>query len=184
MGGRHAANRGVPEEEPNDADAYDAWMRRHGEGLLTYVLGLTRGDRAEAQAIVKETWYRSSQSPTQTTRRGGSVRARLIVVARAVFDEGRGSRRAGGAGPIDHPGAAARGAPTGTMPGASTTVVRALGELSRQHRDILVELFYGGTSLEDAAAARAIPVETVKTRLYYAMRALRAVLDQQAPGPR
>ena len=47
------------------------------------------------------------------------------------------------------------------------------------HRDILVELFYRGVSLEEAAAVRGVPVETVKSRLYYAMRALRIVLDQQ-----
>lgn len=165
MGGRHAANRKASDEEAYDADAYGAWMRRHGDALFTYVLGLTRGDRAEAQDIVKETWYRSSQGSAGMGRRGGSARARLIVVARAVFDERSGSRPA---------------VATGKMPGASTTVVRALDELSHQHREILVELFYGGTSLQDAAAARAVPVETVKTQLYYAMRALRAVLDAGA----
>lgn len=165
MGGRHAANRKASDEEPYDADAYDAWMRRHGDGLFTYVLGLTRGDRAEAQDIVKETWYRSSQEVTG--RRGGSIRARLVVLARTVHNERSGLRPA-----------------AVTMPGASTTVVRALDQLSAAHREILVELFYGGASLQAAAAARSVPVETVKTRLYYAMRALRAALDQQVPDPR
>ncbi|WP_242624704.1 sigma factor-like helix-turn-helix DNA-binding protein [Krasilnikovia cinnamomea] len=63
-----------------------------------------------------------------------------------------------------------------------TTVLRALDELSATHRDVLVELFYRGDSLEEAAAARGVPVETVKSRLYFAMRALRAVLDRQLAG--
>jgi RNA polymerase sigma-70 factor (ECF subfamily) len=53
-----------------------------------------------------------------------------------------------------------------------------MDELSATHRDVLVELFYRGVSLERAADAEGVPVETVKTRLYYAMRALRTVLDQ------
>jgi RNA polymerase sigma-70 factor (ECF subfamily) len=64
----------------------------------------------------------------------------------------------------------------------STTVLRALDDLSDVHRDILVELFYRGISLEDAADEHGVPVETVKSRLYYAMRALRVVLDQQIGG--
>jgi RNA polymerase sigma-70 factor (ECF subfamily) len=41
------------------------------------------------------------------------------------------------------------------------------------------ELFYRGVSLEEAAQVRGVPVETVKSSLYFAMRALRIVLDQQ-----
>jgi RNA polymerase sigma-70 factor (ECF subfamily) len=58
-------------------------------------------------------------------------------------------------------------------------VARALDEMSAVHRDILVELLYRGVSLEEAAAVRGVPVEIVKSRLYFALRALRIVLDQQ-----
>ena len=169
MGGRHAANRRASDGDPERGDAYDALVEQHGPSLLRYVLGLTGGDRVEAQAIVKETWYRVAQEPARIVQRVPSPRAWLIVVARGVFEEGH--RR--------HPGT--RAAPPAPEPGASTTVVRAMDSLSRTHREILVELFYRGTSLEEAAAARDVPVETVKTRLYYAMRALRLVLDQQSP---
>jgi RNA polymerase sigma-70 factor (ECF subfamily) len=57
-------------------------------------------------------------------------------------------------------------------------VIRAFDELSGVHRDILIGLFYRGVSLEEAAEASSVPVETVKSRLYFAMRALRVVLDQ------
>ncbi|BFU43504.1 sigma factor-like helix-turn-helix DNA-binding protein [Krasilnikovia sp. MM14-A1004] len=82
----------------------------------------------------------------------------------------------------DRPARSVRPRPGTAPPG--TTVLRALDELSAVHRDVLVELFYRGDSLEAAAAARGVPVETVKSRLYFAMRALRAVLDSQlAPDP-
>jgi RNA polymerase sigma-70 factor (ECF subfamily) len=54
-----------------------------------------------------------------------------------------------------------------------------MSELSGAHREILVELFYRGVSLEEAAEVRGVPVESVKSGLYFAMRALRMVLDQQ-----
>jgi RNA polymerase sigma-70 factor (ECF subfamily) len=72
-------------------------------------------------------------------------------------------------------------------PHGETTVVRAMDDLAASHREILVELFYRGVSLEAAAAARGVPVATLKSRLYFAMRALRGVLDQRtepAPDPR
>jgi RNA polymerase sigma-70 factor (ECF subfamily) len=69
--------------------------------------------------------------------------------------------------------------PERAAPRSGTTIVRAMDDLAAAHRDVLVELFYQGISLEDAAAARGVPVETLKSRLYFAMRSLRTVLDQQ-----
>jgi RNA polymerase sigma-70 factor (ECF subfamily) len=167
MGGRHAVNRGDSGDEPDRADVYPQLVEQHGPALFRYAMGLT-GDRVEAQAVVKETWYRVSQEPARVLQRAPSTRAWLIVVARGVFDEWH------------HHRSGETSAPAPPDPSEATTVVGALDNLSRTHRDILVELFYRGTSLEDAAAARGIPVETLKTRLYYAMRSLRVVLDQRA----
>ena len=167
MGGRHSADRGA--SDSGAGDAYEALLERYGPGLFRYALGLTGGDRAEAKAIVKETWYRVTQEPARVARRAPSTRAWLTVLARGVFDEWHPRSP-------DEPFV-----PSSPTPGQTTTVVQAMESLSRAHREILVELFYRGTSLEDAAAARDVPVETVKSRLYYAMRSLRVVLDQQAP---
>ncbi|MFI5491468.1 hypothetical protein [Actinoplanes sp. NPDC051859] len=60
-----------------------------------------------------------------------------------------------------------------------TTIVRAIEDLAAAHREILIELFYQGVPLEAAAAARGLPVREVKSDLYFALRALRAVLDQR-----
>ena len=77
--------------------------------------------------------------------------------------------------------AAARAAARGpaTAPPRQTTIVRAIEDLAAPHREILVELFYQGVPLEVAAAARGLPVREVKSDLYFALRALRSVLDQQ-----
>ena len=59
------------------------------------------------------------------------------------------------------------------------TIAEALGQRSSQrHREVLVECFYRGRSVAEAAAVFGVPPGTVKSRTHYAMRALRLVLDE------
>lgn len=58
------------------------------------------------------------------------------------------------------------------------TVAEALGRLSAQHREVLVECFYRGRSVAEAAARLGVPPGTVKSRTHYALRSLRVALDE------
>jgi RNA polymerase sigma-70 factor (ECF subfamily) len=179
----HHADLFSPGDEPSAADAdeesFETLIEQHREALLGYVLRLTGGDAAEAECVVKETFYRASQEPSRLVQRTSSVRPWLVLLARTAFQDGHRTAPASPEPRCDEPPAVQ----------AETTVIRAMDNLSRVHREILVELFYRGTSLEEAAQVRGIGVDTVKSRLYYAMRALRIVLDQQIadrepePGP-
>ena len=194
--GRHAADR--PRNPPLHADlfvptpgsaaaraaqeraasAFETLVEPHREALETYVLRLTGGDEGAAESLLKETLYRAAQDPSRYPQRASAVRAWLVLTARTIL---RDSERT--AGYDDRPEGRTPQPPPG--PRAATTIVRAMDDLATTHRDILVELFYQGLSLEEAAAARGMPVETLKSRLYFAMRALRVVLDQQlADRPR
>jgi RNA polymerase sigma-70 factor (ECF subfamily) len=55
----------------------------------------------------------------------------------------------------------------------SVTVLAALEELSEDHRGVLDQIYFQGRSLGEAATALGIPAGTVKSRSYYALRALR-----------
>ena len=55
-------------------------------------------------------------------------------------------------------------------------VLGAMDRLSAEHREVLVEMYYRGRTVNEAAKALRIPPGTVKSRSYHAMRALRAVL--------
>jgi RNA polymerase sigma-70 factor (ECF subfamily) len=52
-----------------------------------------------------------------------------------------------------------------------------LGHLSADHRKVLVELYYRGCTVTEAAVSLGIPVGTVKSRSFHALRVLRARLE-------
>lgn len=55
----------------------------------------------------------------------------------------------------------------------------ALNSLSPAHREILNETVLRDRSVNDAAEVLGIPVGTVKSRAYYALRALRVALEER-----
>ena len=59
-------------------------------------------------------------------------------------------------------------------------LARVFDRLSLDHRTIVVLHHYLGLTIEEAAAAIGIPVGTAKSRLHYALDALRAVLEADA----
>jgi len=57
-------------------------------------------------------------------------------------------------------------------------VSAALGRLTREHRDVLRECHFLGSSVAEAANALGIAPGTVKSRTYYALRALRLTIEE------
>ena len=54
-----------------------------------------------------------------------------------------------------------------------------LGQLSHHHREVLLLHFLGGFSLAEISDIANVPIGTVKSRVYYAKKALREVLEQE-----
>ena len=57
-------------------------------------------------------------------------------------------------------------------------VYDALGRLTQEHRDVLRECYFLGSSVAQAAHALGIAPGTVKSRTYYALRALRLAIEE------
>jgi RNA polymerase sigma-70 factor, ECF subfamily len=57
-------------------------------------------------------------------------------------------------------------------------VVAALGRLTQEHLDVLRECYFRGSSVAQAAYALEIASGTVKSRTYYALRALRLAIEE------
>ena len=58
-------------------------------------------------------------------------------------------------------------------------VVAALQALSASHREVVVLRFYHDMSLEEIAAVTGAPLGTVKSRLFHALKHLKATLDPE-----
>ena len=61
----------------------------------------------------------------------------------------------------------------------SWAVAEALASLRPDHREVIVETYYRGHSVAEAAATLGIPVETVKSRTFYALKALQLALQER-----
>ena len=57
-------------------------------------------------------------------------------------------------------------------------VAVALGRLTQEHRDVQRECYFRGSSVAQAAHALGIAPGTVKSRTYYALRALRLAIEE------
>lgn len=156
--------------------AFERLIEPHRDGLRAYLVQVTQGDEALADSVLKETLYRAAQEPRRHPQSPAAVRPWLVLSALSVLHDGE---RHAPAGHDDRPPAPQRPAPETAAAPPATTIIAAMEELPAEHRELIVELFYRGASLEEAAAAREVTVETLKARLYYAMRTLRTVLDQQ-----
>jgi RNA polymerase sigma-70 factor (ECF subfamily) len=64
------------------------------------------------------------------------------------------------------------------LPVDRSVVATALGRLTQEHRDVLAELYLRGSSVAQAAHELGIAPGTVKTRIYYALRALRLAIAE------
>jgi len=62
-------------------------------------------------------------------------------------------------------------------------MAEALSALRPEHRRVLVEVYYRGHSVADAAKTLGIPEGTVKSRTYYALRALKLTLEEKGIAP-
>lgn len=163
-------------------DAGSALLRvlyeEHSAALWRYALRLTR-DPHQAHDVVQETLLRAWQHPEITEEGTRSPRAWLFTVARNIVIDDRRSARyrnevamAEGADfrePVD-------------LQDTNTTIDRlmvrqALAQLSAEHRAVLWRSYYLGWTVARIAEDLQIPEGTVKSRLHYALGALRQNLQ-------
>jgi RNA polymerase sigma-70 factor, ECF subfamily len=159
----------------------------HAGVLLGYVRRLLGGDNPRAEDVVQETLLRAWQHPEALRRDrpgGASVRAWLLTVARHLVIDGERARKA-----RPHEVALSEGrepvaddAPFEQVL-AAWEVADALHALSEEHRSVIVELYYRDRSVADTAQVLGIPAGTVKSRAYYALRALRVACEERGILP-
>jgi RNA polymerase sigma-70 factor, ECF subfamily len=159
-------------------DGVRAVYAAHGPELYRFALR-SLGDRGLAEEAVQETFVRAWQAADRFDESLGSLRTWLFAIIRNVVIDMSRARSV-------RPGLAAD-AGTGDQIGLDDDVERvlvvwqveeALQKLSPEHRDALVEVHYKARPYQDVAHALGVPVGTIKSRVYYALKAMRLALEE------
>lgn len=162
-------------------EAADALIRslyeEHGRSLLSYATRLT-GDRAAAEDIVQETLVRAWKHAHNLIEGSGSVRGWLLTVARNIVTDRARARsvRPTEVAPVEDRPPVERDHSESVV--NTMVVLDALDRVSPEHREVLVALYYRGRSVTETANELGVPSGTVKSRSYYALRALRALIGE------
>jgi RNA polymerase sigma-70 factor (ECF subfamily) len=153
----------------------------HAAALWAYCVRLVGQDHARAQDVAQETLLRAWRHPEVLGRHEGALRAWLFTVARnIVVDEWR-SQNAHPVFPTAEP-PEHQGVDDTDQLLQSWVVGEAVSRLSPEHRAVLLECYYRGRSVAEAAERLGIPEGTVKSRTHYALRALRLALEEMGVG--
>jgi RNA polymerase sigma-70 factor (ECF subfamily) len=156
-----------------ERDVRDAYAAHAGELYGFAVRSLD--DPGLAEEAVQETFLRAWRAGDRFDPEIGSLRTWLFAILRnVVIDLGR-ARSArpriaeGGIEPSVEPLDEAL---------LAWQVEEAMRRIGDDHRRVLVETYYRGRPYAEVAAELGVPEGTVKSRVYYGLRALRVVLEE------
>src|ERR1700761_5897985 len=132
-----------------EAQLLRALHDEHAGALWAYVVRLT-GDRGRAEDVVQEPLLRAWRNPRVLDQSQGSPRAWLFTVARRiVIDDWRARQSRPEVATADPP---ERGvADESERIVTSEVVTTALRTLTPMHREVLLETYYRGSSVDDAS---------------------------------
>jgi len=156
-------------------------VRANARPLLHFLLRQTRGQYEQAEDLLQETMLRAWRRVDELPADPVAARRWLYTVARNLAIDWL---RARSARPPEVYGIDLTSVQSAD-PLIDSVLDRyelddALGQLTPEHRTVLVDLYYDGASVAEVSARTGIPSGTVRSRCFYALRAARAVLTTQA----
>jgi RNA polymerase sigma-70 factor, ECF subfamily len=162
-----------------EAALMKALYDEHAAVLWRYALRLT-GDASQAEDVVQETLLRAWQHPEVIGDSERPARAWLFTVARnMIIDDRRSARFRNVVGSTDEEGAPERSTPDEVNAALDRMLIGdAMAQLSAEHRAVVERSYYRGWTTAQIAADLGIAEGTVKSRLHYAVRALRLTLQE------
>jgi RNA polymerase sigma-70 factor, ECF subfamily len=146
----------------------------HADELFGFAMR-SLGDRGLAEEAVQETFVRAWRAADRFDPELGSLRTWLFAIVRNIIIDLSRAR-------------AARPRPTDEIEEAAEEpfeqallawqVEEALRRIGEVHRHVIVETYYRGRPYAEVAAELGVPEGTVKSRVYYGLRALRNALEE------
>ncbi len=156
-----------------ERDVREAYAAHAGELFGFAVRSL--GDAGLAEEAVQETFVRAWRAGDRFDPQLGSLRTWLFAILRnVVIDLGRAR--------ASRPRLAEGGDEPAVEPLEQALlawqVEEAMRRIGEEHRRVLLEIHYRGRPYAEVAAELGVPEGTVKSRVYYGLRALRVVLEE------
>jgi RNA polymerase sigma-70 factor (ECF subfamily) len=161
-----------------DEELTTALYTEHYAVLLGFISRYVH-DRHKAEDLVQETLLPAWRNIDRLdTERGRNPSYLLAIGRNVVTNAWRAEQR--------RPHLVADQAAVAAVPSADNVdqfveawlVAEALERLSCDHRAVVRAIYYEGQSVADAAHKLSVPEATVKSRAYYAVRALRTVIEE------
>jgi RNA polymerase sigma-70 factor (ECF subfamily) len=180
-----------------DVTAFEALLDRHRRGVFRFLCRFV-GDTARADDLAQDCWLRFIGAAPRW-KDGGLFRTWLYAVARNLAtDAARRARfrehRSLDAVPADGRRSRDAGDPPAVAPEGDvllrSTLERAIALLPDEQREVFLLREVEGITFAEIAEVTGAPVPTVKSRMRYALEALRSTLedppgaDVQPPGTR
>lgn len=161
---------------------FHALLTTYQPAVYSYIVKRTFGDAQLAEDLTQETFVRAWRHPEILTTDHGTPLPWLYRVARNLLID---HLRARGSRPTEV------GAPDFSVFAEKSalgdeidrllnnwSVRQALASLSEAHRAVLTEVYFNHRSLAETAQLLGVPEGTVKSRCFYAIRALRLALQE------
>jgi RNA polymerase sigma-70 factor (ECF subfamily) len=164
----------------------DAALRRlhdeHRTALRIVALRMCDGDAGRADDAVQEAFIRAWQHPEVLDASRGSTRGWLLTTLRRILVDAHRAREVRPQVTTDVVPELPPGGPAVSEVDRmleQTVVLDALAALAQPHREAIVECYYRGSTVVEAAQRLGVPPGTIKSRLFYGLRALRGALIER-----
>jgi RNA polymerase sigma-70 factor (ECF subfamily) len=168
---------GLLEDAMTPFDVRAAFVE-HGRALFGFAYNSTR-DTAIAEDCVQETFVRAWRARGKYTSARASERTWLFAIARnVVIDQMR--ERARRPTPVEDESIERRPTPVAESDAVDdrVTLYSGLAQLSEEHRAVIVAVQLDGMTYQQLEAMTGVPAATLRTRMFYGLRALRTVLGE------
>ncbi|MER6186077.1 sigma-70 family RNA polymerase sigma factor [Streptomyces sp. NPDC001652] len=139
------------------------------------------GDPQLAEEVVQEVFLRAWRASDSFDSKRSSLRTWLYSIARNAIVDAR--RRREVRPPMAHAEQAEQVTAAGEVDPYDQLLARielreALGRLSPEHREVIIQVYFLGRTCADVADELGLAASSARSRLYHGIRALRGILDE------
>ncbi|MDN3358577.1 sigma-70 family RNA polymerase sigma factor [Actinomadura sp. DC4] len=167
----------IPMSDDDRRALVNTLYEEHGRRLHAYAVRLL-GDSHHAEDVVQEAMLRAWRKADSLAPGRGSVQGWLMRVAHNVAVDRIRARRARPDEVEETTGEYASAEDHAAAVVESVFVEAALSRLSPAHRQVLRVVYFGDHTAAQAAELLGLPVGTVKSRVYHALRQLRIHVEE------